>query len=180
MRQYLLVCLSVAMSTTGLVRLNAQCPADLVHAGKLYGEGGPANYVGHPEVVFTLPSGTVIDRSFHQANISAVANNQSDAHSNLTPTKIPGGICIVPSGTNDNNKGWSVGNNDTPTLRASDWDDAGRVSSYVYSMGLYCTVDSGLRGMGSGGCNVAVDVYYKPKQIAKTSAKVRSKQTSGT
>lgn len=117
--------------------LNAQCPAGLIHAGLLYGEGGPANYVGHPGIVFSLPSGTVIDRNFHQTSISRVANHQSSAESNLTPSKIPGGICIVPSGTDDHNKGWSVGNNDTPTLRASDWDDNGRVSSYVYSMG--CT-----------------------------------------
>jgi hypothetical protein len=96
---------------------------------------------------------------FQQSSIHP-ENGQSDAHSPLTAQQIPKGIYIVPYGSNDHEKGWAV---HSPELKGVEWDDNATITRYVFGMTLYCTTGSGEADRFVGGCNVNVDVCYKPK-----------------
>jgi len=110
-------------------------------------------------VEITFPPNARIDSSYQQGAVHA-ENGQSDAHSSLKPQAIPKGIHIVPFGSDDHQKGWAVAD---PELKGTAWDDDGRITRYGFGMQLYCTTGIGEADRVVGGCNVDVDVCYKPK-----------------
>ena len=137
-----------------------QCPVGLKYAGQLYGAGSfGSNFSQYRDV--QLPKGAKIDGSYHQPSISAVDNGKSSAHSPLTASQVPAGIYIVPNGDNSANHGWAV---HSPQLLPASWDmNNNTISQYKFGMVLYCTTGSGEIDRTTGGCNVKVDVCYKPK-----------------
>jgi hypothetical protein len=74
----------------------------------------------------------------------------------LTAKDIPKGLLIIPYGSTDLEKGWSVS---APKLVATQVQGA---TQYKFGMKLYCTV--GASSQSVGGCNVGVDVCYLPKK----------------
>lgn len=150
----------------------AQCNG-FQYVGQLYGEGSfNSNYYGFREVL--LPANAKIDTSYHQPSIAAVANGKSDARSRFVASEVPPGICIVPAGDNKANHGWSVGDGAEPRVLLSPgaWDMAtNTITQYKFGMRLYCTTGSGEIDRLAGGCNVKVDVFYKPAPPATASMK---------
>ena len=135
-----------------------RCPAGFRFAGRLHGEGSfGSNFNQRAEVTFA-PSPR-IDKTYQQDSVHA-ENGQSDAHTNLRPENIPHGIRIVPFGSDDHEKGWAVLE---PELKGVEFDDEDRVTRYAFGMHLYCTTGSGEADRFVGGCDVNVDVCYKPK-----------------
>jgi hypothetical protein len=135
-----------------------KCPQGFNFAGRLYGSGSFGSNFAH-RVEIQFPPNVRIDSSYQQGSVHA-ENGQSDAHSRLNPQAIPKGIHIVPFGSDDHEKGWAV---DDPELKGIAWDDDGRITRYGFGMQLYCTTGSGEADRIVGGCNVDVDVCYKPK-----------------
>jgi hypothetical protein len=135
-----------------------KCPQGFNFAGRLYGSGSYGSNFAH-RVEIQFPPNVRIDSSYQQGSVHA-ENGQSDAHSRLSPQAIPKGIHIVPFGSDDHEKGWAV---DDPELKGIAWDDDGRITRYGFGMQLYCTTGSGEADRIVGGCNVDVDVCYKPK-----------------
>lgn len=154
---------------------SAQCDG-LQHAGQVYGEGSfNSNFYGFKEVL--LPRDVKLDTTYHQPSISAVANGKSDARSRLVASEVPAGICIVPSGDNSANHGWSVGDGAEPRIHLipAVWDtNTNTISQYKFGIRMYCTTGSGALDATTGGCNVKVDVYYKAAAVP-AEAKKRTK-----
>lgn len=151
-----------------------QCPAGFKHADKpLYGEGSwGSNFYGLREVL--LPPGEKIDTSYHQPSISAVANGKSDARSPLVASQVPAGIFIIPSGDDSANHGWAV---HSPVLSAGVADPSTNiVSQWKFGMQLYCTTGSGEIDRTTGGCNVKVEVCYKPLSTATKNGQTKNQQ----
>jgi hypothetical protein len=148
----------------------AQCNG-LQYVGQLYGQGSfNSNYYGFREVL--LPTNAKIDSSYHQPSIAAVANGKSDARSRLVASEVPAGICIAPSGDNNAAHGWSVGDGADPRIQLAPatWDmSTNTITQYKFGMRLYCTTGSGELDRTTGGCNVKVDVFYKPASSASAS-----------
>lgn len=126
------------------------CPQGFIYAGKLSGSGGYGAFDERREL--ELPEGASLDTSYQQAKVRARDGN-SNAKSNLRAEDIPKGIHIAPSGTTSLNKGWAVSK---PELKQVD-------SQYKFGMQLYCTTPGGF-SENMGGCEVEVQVCYKPKQ----------------
>lgn len=141
----------------------AQC-GGLAYAGEAHGEGSfGSNLYGFGEVV--LPSSIKLDTSYHQTSIGAVANGKSDARSRLVASEVPAGVCIVPSGDNNANHGWAVGDGPEPRIQLipAAWDmKTNTILQYKFGIRLYCTTGSGEFDRTTGGCNAKVAVYYKP------------------
>lgn len=133
-----------------------QCPEGLTYAGLLEGEGSFGhNFNGTRELL--LPPYTKIDRSYRQTQLKAFGGG-SDARSPMLSSDIPGGLYVVPTGTEDHEKGWSV---HSPYFRPSVADDQDRVKQWAFGLTLYCTVGSGETDRLVGGCNVKVLVCFK-------------------
>lgn len=147
-----------------------KCPQGFTFAGRLYGSGSYGSNFAH-RIEIQFPPNARIDSSYQQAAVHA-ENGQSDAHSRLNPQAIPKGIHIVPFGSDDHEKGWAV---DDPELKGVAWDDDGRITRYGFGMQLYCTTGSGEADRFVGGCNVDVDVCYKPR-VGKTHASIGEKR----
>jgi hypothetical protein len=143
---------------------HAQCPAGLISVGRIYGEGSfGSNLVTYKEIL--LPAGARIDTSYHQPALSPPANGKSDAHSRLVVSEVPAGIFIVPGGDDSANHGWAVGDGPEPRIQLvpATWDSTtNTISQYKFGIRLYCTTGSGEADRWTGGCNVHVDVCYKP------------------
>jgi hypothetical protein len=169
-QSFFVICILLA---PGLAQ--SQCPGGLNYAGQL-GVEGSFNNNGTGSHSLNLPPNAHIDRSYQQTGALKAYGGGSDARSPLQVSQVPPGIYIHATGTEDHNKGWSVAN---PKLDAISFDSEERVTQWTFSMGLYCTVGSGEIDRTVGGCNVKVDVCYKPKAApaaaAKTKAKVKAK-----
>ena len=100
---------------------------------------------------FFLPEGATLDTSYQQPNVRA-RDGSSQAKSKLRGTDIPKGIHVFPHGSTDFQKGWAVSD---PKLEQVQ----GR---YKFGMKLYCTTAGGTTA-NMGGCEVEVEVCYKPK-----------------
>lgn len=157
---------------------HAQCDG-LKHAGQVGGEGAfGSNLYAFKEIL--LPANIKLDTSFHQPSISAVANGKSDARSRLVASEVPAGICIVPSGDNNANHGWAVGDGQEPriSLVPAVWDtNTNTISQYKFGIRLYCTTGSGELDRTTGGCNAKVDVFYKV--VVAAPAKTPKKSNKG-
>jgi len=102
-----------------------------------------------------LPPGASIDTSFQQSKVRVRAGN-GQAQSDLHAKDIPKGIYIIPSGSTMYENGWAVS---APELKT-----VGELAQYRFGMKLYCMSSSSLPYAHYGGCNVNVDVCYKPEK----------------
>jgi hypothetical protein len=134
-----------------------RCPEGFRYAGTLSGTGSAIEAFSK-RVELRLPENATLDTSYQQTRVRA-DNGQGNAHSNLRPQDIPKGIHIIPTGTHDLDKGWSVSD---PQLKAVERSADGRITRYQFGMRLNCTVGSGMQQSGS--CEVDVEVCYKPKK----------------
>jgi hypothetical protein len=154
---FLTIGLSLVFSTVA----RSQCPAGFEFAGRLYastGPGGSGNheFKGYRDV--SLPAGTKLDKSYHQATVNGAGGGASTA---LQASQIPAAIHIVPGGSEGGPKRWAVSD---PKLEAVAYDDSDRVTQWKFSMYMYADAGSGtLDGVSSGGADVHVDVCFKPK-----------------
>jgi len=76
------------------------------------------------------------------------------AKSDLLAKDIPKGIYIITFGSTLNDNGWAVS---APRLTT-----VGEPARYQFGMKLYCISSGSTPDMNKGGCNVNVDVCYKP------------------
>jgi hypothetical protein len=130
------------------------CPAGFDYAGILKGGGAygiPFNQVRELD----LPSTATIDTSFQQANVRASAGNK-EAKSDMRAKDIPKGILIIPSGSTLYDNGWAVSK---PELK-----QVGSPARYHFSLNLYCISSSTPPTMHYGGCDVSVEVCFKPQK----------------
>jgi hypothetical protein len=104
-------------------------------------------------VVLKLPEGATLDESYQQSRVRA-ANAEGKA--NLRPQDIPKGILIIPHGPNAHDKVWSVSEPKLTEIKADS-------TRYEFGMRLFCRVEGSPYSQQSGGCDVQVEVCYKPK-----------------
>ncbi|MGD0443626.1 MAG: hypothetical protein ABSA39_06785 [Edaphobacter sp.] len=130
------------------------CPQGFDYAGALRGTGSYGIAFDERREL-TLPLYATIDSSFQQRNVRARAGN-GQAKSDLRVTDIPKGILIIPSGSILYDNGWAVS---APELKP-----VGEPVQYRFAMKLYCISSSSSSNKHSGGCDVNVDVCYKPKK----------------
>jgi hypothetical protein len=105
----------------------------------------------------TLPEGATLDTSFQQQKVRSSAGNQK-AQSNLLAKDIPKGILIIPSGSTTYGQSWAVS---APELKVV---GSGDNAQYKFGMQLYCTTSGNRSEQHFGGCDVNVEVCYKPKK----------------
>jgi hypothetical protein len=126
------------------------CPEGSRYVGTLSLTGSYGEAEEKKEIEF--PLGATIDTSYQQTSIRPRGGNPK-AQSNLRAEDIPRGIQITPSGTTSLGKGWAVSK---PELRQVK-------SRQIFAMKLYCTTGGGTSD-NMGGCEVQVEVCYKPKK----------------
>jgi hypothetical protein len=126
------------------------CPEGFNYVGSLSLTGSYGSAEEKKEI--DLPAGATIDTSYQQASIRARDGNRK-AQSNLRAEDIPRGIHISPSGSTSLDKGWAVSK---PELKQVE-------SRQRFAMKLYCTTGGGAFE-NMGGCEVQVEVCYKPKK----------------
>jgi hypothetical protein len=126
------------------------CPEGFTYVGSLSLTGSYGATEETKEIA--LPVGATIDTSYQQASIRA-RNGNKKAQSNLRAEDIPKGVHINPSGTTALDKGWAVSK---PELKQVQ-------SRQIFGMKLYCTTGGGSYE-NMGGCEVQVEVCYKPKK----------------
>jgi hypothetical protein len=148
----------VVFSTSSLALAQSNCPQGFQFAGTLSGTG---SYVGdfNERRQIKLPEDATLDTSFQQANVRSHGGSVKPK-SELRAIDIPKGILIIPHGSTDLEKGWSVS---SPELVAIGAAGSQSVAGYRFGMKLYCTVGSGA-SQNVGGCSVTVDVCYLPKK----------------
>jgi hypothetical protein len=126
------------------------CPEGLKYVGSLSLTGSYGAAEEKKEIA--LPEGATVDTTYQQTSVRARDGNRK-AQSNLRAEDIPKGIYISPSGTTSLGKGWAV---NKPELE-------GVQSRQIFGMKLYCTTGGGSYE-NMGGCEVQVEVCYKPKK----------------
>jgi hypothetical protein len=130
------------------------CPQGFNFAGTLKGTGSYGIAFDERREL-TFSEYATIDTSFQQRNVRARAGN-GEAKSDLQAKDIPKGILIIPSGSILYDNGWAVS---APELKTG-----GEPARYRFGMKLYCISSTSPSNMHSGGCDVNVDVCYKPKK----------------
>lgn len=152
--------LRVSLVTLGLLSMSAtlraqhNCPQGFDHAGTLTGSGSYGIAFDERREI-NLPMYATIDMSFQQSAVRARAGNRT-AQSDLHAKDIPKGIHIIPSGSTLYDNGWAVS---APELKT-----VGEPARYRFGMKLYCISSSTVPTAHYGGCQVTVDVCYKPKK----------------
>jgi len=126
------------------------CPQGFDFAGQLSGNGSQTEEF-NKDVALKLPEGATLDESFQQTKVRAT-NGKGKA--NLRPQDIPKGILIIPHGSNDSDKVWSVSE---PKLTETS------SARYLFGVHLFCSVEGSPYSQQSGDCDVSVEVCYKPK-----------------
>jgi hypothetical protein len=129
------------------------CPAGFDYAGTLKGTGSYGVDFNERREIY-LPPYATIDTSYQQPNVRARGGN-SRAQSDLQAKDIPKGIYVITYGSTMYENGWAVS---APELKT-----VGEPIRYRFGMKLYCTPSSSSPTMHYGGCDVNVDVCYKPK-----------------
>ena len=152
--------LRFTLVTLGLLSMAApllaqhNCPEKLRFVGTLTGTGSYGIAFDERREI-NLPPDATIDTSFQQSNVRARAGN-SRAQSTMRAKDIPKGIMIIPGGSTVYDNGWAV--------IAPELEPVGNTARYRFGMKLYCISSTSPSNMHSGGCNVNVDVCYKPKK----------------
>jgi hypothetical protein len=136
----------------------SNCPQGFVYAGTLSGAGSFVEAFDNTKVL-RLPANATLDESFQQTKARATSAN---GKSNLSPKDIPKGILIIPHGSNDREKMWSVSEPRLIEIKAE--DDSGVSSTrYEFGMRLSCSVKDNPYAQQGGDCDVEVEVCYKRK-----------------
>jgi hypothetical protein len=148
MRNTLLLA-GLSLLAAPIISAQHNCPEGFRYAGNLSGTGGYEAFNDRRELL--LPEGATVDTSYQQPSVRARDGN-SKAKSTLRASDIPKGIHLSPHGSTDFQKGWAVSE---PKLEQVQ----GR---YKFGMKLYCTTAGGTTA-NMGGCEVEVEVCYKPK-----------------
>jgi hypothetical protein len=131
----------------------SNCPQGFVFVGSLSGTGSQTQEF-NKKVELKLPPGATLDESFQQ---STVRSTNAKVKANLRPQDIPRGILIIPYGSNDSEKVWSVSE---PTIKRENNETSS--SRYIFGMHLFCMVKVHTFSQNTGGCEVSVEVCYKP------------------
>jgi hypothetical protein len=134
------------------------CPQGFQYAGTLSGTGSILSEFNERRQI-NLPENATIDTTYQQAIVRSHGGSVKP-RSELRAKDIPKGVLIIPYGSTDLEKGWSVS---APELVAIKAPGSERIAGYKFGMKLYCTV-GGAVNQNVGGCNVGVDVCYLPKK----------------
>jgi hypothetical protein len=148
---------SVVFYTSSLALAQHNCPQGFQFVGTLSGTGSYASEFNERRQI-NLPEGATIDTTYQQANVRSHGGSVKPK-SELRAKDIPKGILIIPYGSTDLEKGWSVSGPELVAIKAPGSQSVG----YSFGMKLYCTVGSAV-AQNVGGCSVAVDVCYLPKR----------------
>lgn len=148
----------VVFYTSSLALAQHNCPQGFQYAGTLSGTGSVVSEFNERRGI-NLPEDATLDTSYQQTNVRSHGGN-TKARSDLQAKEIPKGIHIIPHGSTDLEKGWSVSAPKLVTIQVSGSEG---VTRYRFGMKLYCTVGSSVT-QNVGGCDVAVDVCYLPKK----------------
>ena len=131
----------------------SNCPQGFVFVGSLSGTGSQTQEF-NKKVELKLPPGATLDESFQQSTVRAT---NAKGKANLRPQDIPKGILIIPYGSNDSDKVWSVSE---PTIKKENNETSS--SRYIFGMHLFCMAKGHTFSQNTGGCEVSVEVCYKP------------------
>ncbi len=145
----------VVFYTSSLALAQSNCPQGFAYAGTLSGTGSVVGDFNERRAI-NLPESATLDTTYQQTHVKSRGGN-TRAHSDLRAADMPKGIHIIPYGSTDLQKGWSVS---APILASIEAQGATR---YRFGMKLYCTVGSSVT-QNVGGCNVQVDVCYVVKK----------------
>jgi hypothetical protein len=145
----------VFLTMSVLSNAQSNCPQGFAYVGTLSGTGS-ATQEFNKKVVLKLPESATFDESFQQIKVKATS---AKGKSNLRPQDIPKGILIIPHGSNDREKVWSVSK---PKLAEIN-EDGTSSTRHEFGMHLFCRVESSPYSQQTGGCDVQVEVCYKPK-----------------
>jgi hypothetical protein len=104
-------------------------------------------------VVLRLPEGATLDVPYQQSRVRA-ANAEGKA--SLRPQDISISILIIPHSPNGHEKVWSVSEPKLTEIKADS-------TRYEFGMRLFCRVEDSPYSQQSGGCDVQVEICYKPK-----------------
>lgn len=146
------------LSLVLLLSAQNNCPEGFRSAGVLMGSGSYGVAFDERRQV-NLPEQATIDTSYQQKRVRARGGN-SRAKSDMQAKDIPKGILIIPYGSTRYDNGWAVS---APELKMMKTDDPEAPTRYVFGMRLYCISSSSASEALYGGCDVNVEVCYKPK-----------------
>ena len=128
----------VVLFLSSLALAQSNCPQGFVYAGTLSGTGSVVGDFNERRAI-NLPENATLDTTYQQTTVQSRGGN-TRARSDLRATDIPKGIHIIPYGSTDLQKGWSVS---APTLVSIQAQGATR---YRFGMKLYCTVGGSVTG----------------------------------
>ena len=142
---------------SALSRAQHGCPEEFRYAGTLSGTGSRSGPFSET-VVLKLPENATLDESYQQTKVRST-NGKGKAQSNLRPQDIPKGIRINPYGSSELGKVWAVSEPQLTVVK----EDNGTSARYAFWMRLFCSEPDSQVGQTRGGCDVGVEVCYKPK-----------------
>jgi hypothetical protein len=148
----------VVLYTSSLALAQHNCPQGFQYVGTLSGTGSIVSEFNERREINLVENAT-IDTTYQQANVRSHGGS-TKPKSELRAKDIPKGILIIPYGSTDLEKGWSVS---APELVAIKAPGSQSVTGYKFGMKLHCTVGTSVH-QNVGGCNVAVEVCYLPKK----------------
>jgi hypothetical protein len=149
----------VFLVMSSLASAQHNCPQRFRYAGTLSGTGSVVSEFNE-RIEINLPEDATIDTTYQQANVRSQGGSVKPRAGSLVAKDIPKGILIIPYGSTDLEKGWSVS---APKLVGITAPSSQSVTRYKFGMKLYCTVGSSV-SQNVGGCSVGVDVCYLPKK----------------
>ena len=136
----------------------SNCPQGFAYVGTLSGRGSAVEEFNKTKAL-RLPENATLDASFQQLKVRATS---AKGKSNLRPQDIPKGILIIPHGSDDSEKVWSV--SEPRLTEIKEEKISGTASTrYQFGMHLFCQVESDPYSQQTGNCSVYVEVCYKPK-----------------
>ena len=147
----------VFLTMSVLSNAQSKCPQGFAYVGTLSGTGSSTQEF-NKKVVLKLPESATFDESFQQIKVKATSAN---GKSNLRPHDIPKGILIIPHGSNDREKVWSVSESKLAEIKEE--NNGFSSTRHEFGMLLFCRVESSPYSQQTGGCDVTVEVCYKPK-----------------
>lgn len=146
----------VVFYTSSLALAQHNCPQGFQYVGTLSGTGSIVSEFNERRQI-NLPQNATLDTTFQQSNIRSHGGSVKPK-SELRAKDIPKGILIIPSGSTDLQKGWSVSD---PELVAIKAPGSQSVTGYKFGMKLYCTVGSTVN-QNVGGCHVLLAQKITP------------------
>ena len=144
---------------TSQLLAQSRCPEGFRDAGSLSGTGSVMQSLDTRKTL-KLPENATLDQSYQQKKVRAT-NGKAGVNSNMLAKDIPKGILIIAFGTSDKvfEQGWAVSD---PELKVIERDAGGKATRYEFGMRLICKVSERAAQPLAGGCDVNVEVCYKP------------------